>query len=88
MCPSCTSPDGVRLTSFVIELFQHLADDLSHTLQRLDVVFGLIKLSLHVLNFKTQILELGLPFSRLDELAAVGIKGGLALLFGRHCDNC
>jgi hypothetical protein len=27
------------LTSLFIQLFEHLSDDLSHTLQRLDVIF-------------------------------------------------
>ena len=32
------------LTSFLIQLFQHLADDLTNTLKCLDVLFGDIKL--------------------------------------------
>jgi hypothetical protein len=71
-------------TSFVIELFQDLADNLPHALQGLDVILCAVKLLLHVLDLEAQVLELGLPFSRLDELGAVRAEGGLALIFGRH----
>ena len=36
-----------KLTSLLVELAQHLADDLAHALQRLQVVLGLVVIRLH-----------------------------------------
>ena len=41
---------GLVRTSFLVELAEHFSDDLSHALQRLEVVLGLVELLLGVLH--------------------------------------
>ena len=41
---------GLVRTSFLVELAEHFSDDLSHALQRLEVVLGLVELLLGVLD--------------------------------------
>lgn len=47
----CVASTGMEeLTSLVVQLFQHLADDLTDALQRLDILFCLIKILLQTLD--------------------------------------
>jgi len=52
-------------TSLLIQLLQDLTDDLSHALQRLDVVLGNIEVMLQASDLLPQRLELRLPFPRV-----------------------
>jgi hypothetical protein len=58
-------------TPLIIQLFEHLADDLPDALQRLDVLLRLVKLLLQVLDLEPQRLQLGLPFARLEQFGLV-----------------
>ena len=51
LVPECKSIRGVR-TSVVVQLLHDLGDDLSHGLNRLNVLLRLVKLLLHVLQSK------------------------------------
>lgn len=62
------------LTSLLIQLFQHLTDDLTNTLKRLDVLFGDIKLPLQILDTHSQGLQLSLPFSKLKQALFIIIE--------------
>jgi len=74
-----------ELTSFLIQLFQHLADDLANTLKCLDVLFRDIKLPRQILDTHTEGLQLCFPFSKLEQapfiiferLLPLGIAGAV-----------
>ena len=57
-----------HVTSLVVQLLEDLANNLANTLQRLDIVLGLIKIFLQALNLQPQGLQFCLPFARLDQL--------------------
>jgi len=65
--------DDSELTSLLIQLLQDLPDDLADALQRLDVFLRDIILLLQVPDAHAQRLELGFPFSQLQQgLLVVG----------------
>lgn len=81
---NATEAPRAMLTSLLVQLLQDFADDLSHALQSLNVVFCAIKLPCQVLDLYPQVLQLGLPLARLDELRSVRVEGRLALFLRRH----
>lgn len=43
--------DETRLTAFLVQLFQHLTDDLTHRLKSFDIILRLFKVLLQSLDF-------------------------------------
>lgn len=76
----CAGGGWGRRTSLLVKLFEDFADNLANTLQRLDVLFGLVKLLLQSLYLQSQVLEFRLPLPRLDQLLLERGEGVLALL--------
>lgn len=66
-------------TSLLIQLLQHFSDDLADALQRLDVLFRDIELSLQILDPHAKRLELGFPFSELEQAPLVILERLLSL---------
>lgn len=75
---------GDKLTSLLIQLLQHLSNDLSHTLQSFDILLCLIKVLDETLDLLPETLELCFPFPRLDELGTEVLESVLPLLVGSH----
>lgn len=73
-----------QLTSLLIQLLQHLANDLSHALQSLDVVLCLIEILDETLDLLPEALELRFPLPRLNEFGAEVLEGVVPLLVGSH----
>jgi hypothetical protein len=63
---------GARaLTALLVQLPQHLADDLPHALQRLEVVLCLVVLLLELLDGVPQAADLGVDLLVLQELLPI-----------------
>ena len=59
--------EGGRRTLLVVQLTQHLPDDLPHALQRLEIILGLIEGLLRLLHLVAQPTDLGVELLRVGE---------------------